>query len=347
MPVLKSLMPNVEVQNFSLGGASSLYGCYVLGTESIVDDFDYAIIDFCITDQQMERSAFLTLETIVSAFGSMLSQFKPGGRCTPLVILYPHEQAFRDPRLLKIREVSKRLCQQFNITTIDPLDLVTRANRQYGVDTKSWFLDWCHMLKDHSPAFGRLVADTVKSLPALTSSKITSLFPRYAVTYPDTLPKLERGTSLMKTDTFNLTIGKELHLRLKGYLVGFLHWCNDDTGPLLVDAGRQKIAVPCRKEKKTLDNRFAFTNPATAIKCSGDVRMRIGDDPSYKWMKVFGNRPDFPRDGTEVGFSGLVLADKDPEATGAKAIKFLKRYELHSWEPTEPELAFIEKFAGH
>ncbi len=346
LPVLKSLMPDVEVQNFSLGGASSMYGCYVLETESIVDDFDYAIIDFCIPDQQMERNKFLTLETIVSAFGAVLSKFKPGGRCTPLVILYPIKHAYEDPRLVKVRDELKRICQQFKIAVVDPLDLVAAANRQYGVDQASWFADWCHMHKNHSQAFARLLADTLRSLPAMTSSKIADLLPKYSVTYPDTLPKTEKGTRLMKADTFTLATGSELNIKLNGYLVGFLQWCNEDTGTLLIDAAGQKYALPCRKEKRTLDNRFAFTNPPTAIKCSGPVRVRIGLDPAYKWMRTFGNHADYPKDGTEVGFGGLVLTDRDPEEAGRKVINFLKRHELQSWKPTEPELAFIESFAG-
>ncbi|WP_455272858.1 hypothetical protein [Rhizobium herbae] len=344
-PFLKSMMPEVEIKNFSLGGAPSIYGCYVLDRENIVEDFDYAIIDFCINDQQMERNLFLTLENIVSAFGSMLSQFKPGGRCKPLVILFPQREAFTDPRLMKVRDAAKRLCQQFNIATIDAFDLVATAHSQYGADTASFFSDWAHMRKDHAQAFGRLVVDALTSLPELKFSEVTALLPNYSVAHPCTLPKVERGTSLMCEDTFVLK-GDELAMRIDGYLAGFLHWCNDDTGPLLLDAGGQKLCLPCRKEKRTLDNRFAFTNPATAIKCGGPVQMRVGIDHAYKIMRVFGNRPDFPKDGTEIGISGLVVADKDPMQAGTKAINFLERYEMQSKKQTESEFAFIKSFAG-
>lgn len=343
-PFLKSLMPEVEVKNFSLGGAPSIYGCYIFNQENVVDNFDYALIDFCINDQQMERNLFLTLENIVSAFGAMLSQFQPGGRCRPLVILFPQKDAFSDPRLMKVRNAAKLLCQQFNIATIDAFDLVATAHSQRGVDTASFFADWTHMRKDHAQAFAQMVVDTLTALPTPRPSEVTGLLPRYSVARPDTLPKVERGTSLMGADTFVLNGADHFDIRIEGYLAGFLHWHNHDTGTLLMDAAGQKVAIPSRKSKPW-DNRFAFSNAASAIKCGGPVRMRVGTDPAYKTMRSFGYQSHLPLDGTEIGISGFVVADRDPMDAGAKALKFLKRYELQSLEPTGPELAFIESMA--
>lgn len=342
-PFLKDLLPDTEIVNLSLGGAPSIYGCYVVEQEKIADEFDYAIIDFCINDQQLERNAFLTIENIVSAFGALISRFSSGSRCKPLVLLLPQREAFVDARLMKVRNLSKKICHQFGVKTIDVFDLLDHGHELFGLDRGTFFSDWTHMHKNHAEAFAKLIVET---LPTIENAKKSDLkFPTYSVVVPSGLESVERGTSHVSSTTFVLTREKAAPMRVDGYLCGFLHWQNSDTGTFLLETSWEKLALPARKIAPW-DNRFAFSNFATAVKCSGFVNLSVGTDPEFKTMRSFGYQAHLPRDGSEIGICGFVFAHEDPQAVGARVIDILNKKRFRAQRLARPEWDFIRTMSG-
>lgn len=340
---LQELLPYTEIVNLSLGGAPSIYGCYIVEQAKIADEFDYAIIDFCINDQQLERNAFLTVENTVSAFGALISRFSFGSRCKPLVLLLPQRDAFVDARLMKVRDLSKQICDQFGVKTIDVFDLLDRGHELFGLDRSSFFSDWTHMHKKHAEAFAKMI---VKTLPTIKNAGKSELkFPTYSVVLPSGLESVVRGTSHMSAATFVLTRGKAMPMRVDGYLCGFLHWQNSDTGTFLLETSGERLALPARKIAPW-DNRFAFSNFATAVKCCGLVNISVGTDPEFKIMRSFGYSAQLPRDGSEIGVCGFVVAHVDPQAAGARVIDILSKNQFRAKRLAWPEWGFIRTMSG-
>lgn len=341
-PLLPKVLDGVEISNFSLGGAPSIYGCYVMEKESIADNYDYAIIDFCINDQQLERSAFVSVEDVVSSFGATLSYFKPSSRCRPLVILFPHKAAFEDERLMKIRKLALALCRHRGITVLDMADLLDRANAEYGYDRSAYFLDWAHISYDLAPDFAKLIADMLPLVRRVRAADFT--YPEYTVHVPSNFPRVKRATSLMGADTFVVKAGESIDLGASGYLCGFLHWNNEDTGTLLFSTGSGRHALPARKQD-AIHNKFAFSNFPEPVKLPV-IEMRVGMEKGYSRIRSFGYEKSLPMDGPEIAIAGFVIARSDPRALGAEAIKALNMVPMRKASVSVAEANFIKKLAG-
>lgn len=345
VPQLVDLLPDTKIANFSLGGCPSIYGSYVIEKERIAEDFDYVIIDFCINDQQLERSSFLSIESLVSSFGALLALFSPEKRCQPLVLLLPQRDAFKDDRLQKVRNLNRLLCQEFNVSVIDMFDLIEKSHQAHGTEIEVFFSDWTHMHQDFAQPFAELVANRLTELRATKNSELQQALPSYSVKVPTFLPSVERGTSLWSENTYVLTGERRFEVPIDGYLTGFVHWQNSDTGTLLLDAGEEQIALPARKVS-IWDNRFAFSNFQTAVKCPSKVTMTVGFNEKYKFSRTFGFRADLPKDGSEIGICGFVVANCDPQLAGANVMRMLAGKELKAAKLSPAEQRFLRATAG-
>lgn len=111
----RELVQDVEIDNYSLGSNSSLYGHYILEKKDILDKYDYCFIDFAVNDQHFFDKGLISEELLVASYLDFIRKFR-NSNCIPIFLILPIVEYCREnSKISTIRQNMIALCDDFGV----------------------------------------------------------------------------------------------------------------------------------------------------------------------------------------------------------------------------------------
>lgn len=328
VPRLREMLPTGwALDNYSVGGSASLHGSFSIDAAKVAENYDFAIIDFAINDQQMIDTANMSVEYVAASFAALLRHFaEPNARCTPIVVIIPQRDLISHDRQDQTYNITVKSCERYGVAYIDLYELLRRLAREDGVDPKGCFSDWTHLQPFAQEALAKAALRALQGTKPgrRPSERLLTEAPRCHAVAGDDVEvnqeiRQELGTSLAKKEVRTLEAGARGVIRNIRYLCGIVHWIDPGSGSLCFDGEDRKVKKGLRKEWTRL---FALTLFKTPLKAKDAViPFHFGDSEDYVFERTFGMTPKTPVAGTRADIVGFIGCDADPLVAGRALLK--------------------------
>ncbi|PIV80698.1 hypothetical protein COW53_08310 [bacterium CG17_big_fil_post_rev_8_21_14_2_50_64_8] len=313
------------LDNLSIGGSASLHGSFTATRSSVAENYDLALIDFAINDQQMIDILDMSPEYVAGSFSALLRCFAaPGGRCAPIVLIIPQRDLLGRHRQDQAYNITVKLCERYGVAYIDLYHELRRMAAADGVDVAGCFSDWTHLrsfaqqalaaaaheavISDRAARPNRLVLDEAPHCRAVADADIEVA--------PETRETI--ATSLTSAEVRRIGAGARGLIRNAPWLCGVVHWIDPNSGALCFDGADAKVKKALRKEWTRLFGLTLFKTPLRAD--PEGVAFRFGDFEDYPLERSYGMTPTTAVDGDRADIVGFLACDRDPVAAGARLL---------------------------
>lgn len=324
---LRGLRPDDEIDNYSIGASTSLYGSYIVDREKIADRYDVCFLDFCVNDQAYNLAGDFIFKYAVASYCGLLQKFK-GTACRALPLLFPVRFAFDNRERRAVIDNAARACSAYGYPFLDILGLVDRLREGFDLSGDDLYVDGAH-LRPHVAAAIAKAASAMLDGPLSLPPAAEMDAPVYFSSKPEGGTAERVGTSLVTHDVNRLSEDAQATLPA-GYLCGALHWSSELSGDLFFQGN-----IPVRKNfRKMWDGKFFFSHfvePLPGEKGITVTVQPIGDavrDPTR-------DESTKPAASPTVDVVGYLLSDRDPGITGEALISQLQDIDprpVDQWE---------------
>ncbi len=138
----RELNKDVQIDNYSLGANTSLYGHYILEKKRILEEYDYCIVDFAVNDQANLDLKLISEELLMASYLDLIRKFKYS-RCIPVFIILPIIPYWQNPESCIVRKIIIYLCQKFGVMYIDVYDFFSGLSDDFAEECL--FRDYGHI----------------------------------------------------------------------------------------------------------------------------------------------------------------------------------------------------------
>lgn len=313
-----------RTKNCSVGASSSFVW---FATRALIDpeQFDWAILDYCVNDGLMIRDGSNTEANWRGSLAASIEALRARS-CQPVLLILPGLPALKGANPL--RDIALSLAEEYALPYLDGYALVADiVSGQPTLPVASLFRDPPHLHPDISRLIGQAVATALNELPApgdfgkAPTSPVRYTFTQLDDWLPDQ-PVVERATSLTSRKFVN--IGKDSPLTIpvaQGQrVVGLAFDLAKTHGAIKVSGDRQWIKSWTNTyytQWLGVERAMVFSVLPIAGKVGpsdGLIRIEALDDDAAEIDETYG-RPSgdaAPAYEPNFAFSGVLLAEDAP-----------------------------------
>lgn len=292
----KAVDAGCEMDNRSLGGASSRYAAYLTCTSQKCGKRDRVILDFCINDQMFLDQGSITLEDVLGHYTTILSEMEKRKELHKLlVLLFPQERFIHSSSCALIDSLIL-LLTEVGVDFIDFREKIGNWIVERGETTKDAFPDPRHFAPPYQELIGASVLAYVSTQAPSVSGTVICIrrvlrglpsagYRRLDITTPVPPTKVSVGTSLLRRDVYSFRKGECFRATGANYLVGALIWCHSNAGAFVFSGADAAIRLPLRRNLKNL---FLFDTFSQPLRISPTMDVEAGNDISVPFQKALG-----------------------------------------------------------
>ncbi|MBW8284132.1 MAG: hypothetical protein K0M55_11050 [Rhizobium sp.] len=324
---LKKISPeHWEIENLSLGASPSLYGSFIISKENIADNFDYALLDFTINDQQFLDISNLSLEYLAASYAGLLRHFATDEAvCTPICVFLPQRAFAQEGKNTDAYNICTRICDHYGIDYIDGFATVQRLAKG-GIGVDEIFADWGHLTPEYQIVMAEKVLDFLtKAIPKKPRPEILMNAPKITAVPGGDIEYLNGevrtlGTSFARHQVTSLREGGSGTIYNAPFLLGILHWIDEASGPVCFKGSDVNVSKALRKEWTKL---FALTHFRKPVRSDGTIPFVFGEKQGYLLERGFGLAKTTQIAGDVADIVGFLKSDADPIAQGRLLLETL------------------------
>lgn len=231
-----------QVDNFSIGAVCSLYANYIIDKKMIAEEYDICVLDFCINDQSLCDSEYLSLEQSASFICSLISKFCCS-RCIPIILLLVYKKYMSSIDESAVYTNTVRLAEFFGVRTVNFAKYIYDTCVSAQVD--GVYRDDAH----YAPKYQQLISDFIvyelTRKPGPSPRKIFDYMKIGLVNLekPEYINciKTTKETSLVSVEVKKMNIDSRILMNNRLWLCGILYWSSSSTGGLIIKNASRMI----------------------------------------------------------------------------------------------------------
>lgn len=306
--------PELEVDNFSIGVVTSLYGNYIIDKNNICDNYDFCIIDFCINDQTAIDFKSLTPDLLEKSFLSLLGKFaKKGCRCIPIVLILGRRNYVFTIDDHYIRNSVLKICAEHDVYCCDIPKIIFELTRGQNKEPTEIFFEFNH----YSDVYCMDIEKNIYNM-IMTAKHKELVIPRSIdfVCVEDkkiellNCEKKELGTSLAKHETILLEKNSSITLKDVENLYGIFCFTHPMSGNVYIDSGETVVKKNLADQFKNL---FFLKHLSTPLfSKSNTFKITATSDHEDSFDDLWLSKAPFTHDQSEsiAGICGFLTANK-------------------------------------
>lgn len=313
--------------NSSIGGSSSRFGAYRIGTQDHPDT-DRIIVDFCINDQMFIDDKKSKISHVLGHYATMLMALQAKGQLDRLLVVMFPQQAVHE----KMFNALTQLFDTFAVDYIDFRGVLAGWAKADGVDVTTFYNDPRHFTPDQQKRVGLHVLERIKAdirpgflrrrtrrrlaqLPAVTYKKLSIASGPYGT-------ETEVGTSMLRLPVTQFKHGETFLISGADYLVAAYVWCTQEAGTLTIHGPKAKRRLHLRRAFRNL---FLFDTFFKPLALGDFNQVTVVNDPKAPFDRMLGQTSSIYDDSdSTVEIATLVGADCDPAVLGKAIQKLVK-----------------------
>ncbi len=205
---------------YGLGTNASLMALFELLRKEIIDNYDYVVLDYCISDTLYLYKSYVTKEIIVAWLVGIMNLFKDS-RTIPIFLILPQLDY---PLGESSSYLYRAIARIFNIPVID---IEYEYNHVNSTDIAPW-----NDINHFFPEFQEMLAQRIlKEVNNIHPSSVYSASERINFSLLDVdylknfFPVVIKSTARVKDIFVKFKIGQKLNLPKNYYLCGIYYWC--------------------------------------------------------------------------------------------------------------------------
>lgn len=324
---LRKIVPeHWEIENLSLGASPSLYGSFIIPRENVAENFDFALLDFTVNDQQFLDISNLSRDYLAASYAGLLRHFATeDARCTPICLFLPQKAFALEGKATDAYSICTGICEHYDIEYIDAFAMVQRLV-QTGIGVDEIFADWGHLTPEYQIVMAEKVLEFLcNAIPKkprreiLVEAPIITAVPRSDIEYFNGEVRTI-GTSFAKHEVTTLREGGGGIIYGSPFLLAIVHWIDEASGPVCFKGSDTKVSKALRKEWKRL---FALTHFRKPVHSEGSIPFEFGEKQGYLLERGFGLAKTTQIAGDVADIVGFLKSDVDPLAQGRMLLEAL------------------------
>lgn len=308
-----------EIENLSLGASPSLYGSFAISREKVAENFDFALLDFTVNDQQFLDISNLSRDYLAASYAGMLRHFATeNARCAPICLFLPQRAFALEGKGTDAYSICTSICERYDVEYIDGFATVQRLVKA-GIGVDEIFADWGHLTPEYQIIMAEKVLDFLSNVTpkkprreVLVEAPVIAAVPKSDVEYFNGEVRTI-GTSFAKHEVTTLREGSGGIIHNSPYLLAILHWIDEASGPVCFKGSETNVSKALRKEWKQL---FALTHFRKPVRSEGSIPFEFGEKQGYLLERGFGLAKTTPIAGDVADIVGFLKSDVDPIAQG-------------------------------